>query len=204
MVFETIIHSLWTGIVGTVKSVTQQDKDNRRNTLPYQSEVKVIDYNKNKNIHRLPHPTISGPVLKSKNERVTHIENINRKKFLLEKRSNSNSNMKENLEHIKNSTKKTYLDSDAEYYRHQSNQNRMKQTVEKNVFNCLTCKDTSISEHNTVLFKNMPYTQYTKTNNEEIPWELQPMTIKTEPDILKNVNLINDNDRDILKNIFKK
>jgi len=204
MVFETFIHSLWTGIVGTVKNVTQQDKDNHHNTVYFPSEDKAIEYRENKSMPRLPHPTMSGPELKSNNEKAKYIDNINRKKFLLEKIAEPTSNMKGNLENIENSTEETSLDSDAEYYRHQSNQHRTKQAVERNVFNCLTCKDTSISEHNTVLFKNMPYTQYTKTNNDAIPWELQPMKIKTSPDVLKNVNLINDNDRDILKNIFKK
>ena len=49
----------------------------------------------------------------------------------------------------------------------------------------------------------MPYVEYTKVQQDESPWELQTMKIKTSPDILRNVNLINNSDRDILKNILR-
>lgn len=201
MVFESIVHSLWTSILGTVKNVTQ-DKSVQRKTLNFPQGEEFLDYRENNNLRGASHLIMSSPEMNDTQEKAKYIENVNKKKYILEKTADLS--MKRNLENIENFMEKRHLDPDAEYYRRQSNQNRMKQFAEKNMFSCLTCKDTSISEHNSVLFKNMPYVEYTKVQQDESPWELQTMKIKTSPDILRNVNLINNSDRDILKNIFKK
>ena len=203
MVFDTLVHSLWKTTVGAVKKSTGENNnnDNNKKTLHFPQGARYLDYRENKNIRGTQYLTMSSPEMMNASEKAKHIENINKKKFILEKTANSS--MQGNLDNIENFTEKRPRDPDDEYYRQQSNQNMMKRITEEKVFSCLTCKDTSISEHNTVLFKNMPYTEYTKPEDNETPWELQTMNVKTSPDVLRNVNLINNNDRNILKNIFR-
>lgn len=205
MVFEQLTHSLWNTIVSTVsdkkKSDTAGEKGKNvqmeKRNLSFPQGGKLLDYRENKNIRGLPFLGMSTSELSRNAANAEYIDEINKRKTLLEKTSNKS--MQQNLDNIEKFSKRSCVDRDAEYYRNLQKNGRMKQVAEQNVFYCLTGKSTNISEQNTLLFKNMPYTEYTKPDNESgTPWELQPIRVKTSPHTLCDVQLIRKEDRNIL------
>lgn len=207
MVFDSLIHSLWTSIVGVVSNNNNDIKNNKgdkdvkktvQKTISFPQGARFLNYRENKNIRGLPFLAMSTSELSENAAKANYIDKIQKRKSILAETAKQS--MQPNLDNIEKFTKNRCVDNDAEYYRKLHKNNRDKQVAEQNRFFCLTGKDTSISEQNTLLFKNMPYTQYTKTDSVlETPWELQPIKIKTSPRTLCDVHLIGEQDRIILE-----
>ena len=203
MVFDSLTHRLWHTIIGTVsdKKKKESKEDNNKGKgvekLPFPQGARLLDYRENKNIRGIPFLGMSTSELSRNAANAEYIDEINKRKTILERTANQS--MQTNLDNIEKFSKRSCVDRDSEYYRNLQKNSRMKQVAEENIFYCLTGKSTNISEQNTLLFKNMPYTEYTKPDNESgTPWELQSIKTKTSPKTLCDVRLIGVNDRILL------
>ena len=204
MVFDNLTHTLWNtvkGLASEKKNETTEDKKKVANiekkNLPFPQGARFLDYRENKNIRGLPFLGMSTSELSRNAAKAKYIDEISKRKTMLEETAEQS--MQANLDNIEKFSKRSCVDRDAEYYRNLQKNTRMKQVAEQNVFYCLTGKSTNISEQNTLLFKNMPYTEYTKPDSKSgTPWELQPIRVKTSPQTLCDVKLIGKEDTKIL------
>lgn len=199
MVLDLLIHKLWNVITTNIKqtdpsnnTVTQKKID----TVSFPQGSQFLDYRENKNLRGLPYLSMSEgehfDKLQYKNE-------INNKKKILNQTSNET--MMRNQELIEGFVTRGVIDGDYEYYKRASENIRNRQISERMRFHCLTGKDTCLSESNVFQAKNISYNQYTQPETSKLqPWELQTMRIKTTPDILYDMDLLNQKDRDILNN----
>jgi hypothetical protein len=175
------------------------DNGLHHSTIDFPQGARFLDYRVDKNIRGIPYFQMStdaghGPSTQNYESR------MEREKKELS--GVANQGMIKNLDLIEaytSSKTKNCVDRDAQYFRNVSKNMRDKQLAEKNVHYCLTGLDTNIAETNATNFSNLSYNQYSKAiGKNAMPWELSSMGVKTSPETLCDLNIINRSDKDLL------
>ena len=201
MVLDLLIHKLWGVLKSSIsppessQNNIAQKQDNSNVPVSFPQGAQFLDYRQNKNMRGLPYLSMSE---RDNFDKASYVNEINNQKKKLHQ--SANETMAKNLELAEGFVTRGVLDGDYEYYKRESDKMRDRQISEQIMFKCLTGKDTCLSESNVFQAKHISYNQYTQPGGSKLqPWELQNMSVKTSPDILCDMDLLNQHDRDTLK-----
>jgi hypothetical protein len=211
MVLGDLIDSIWRYISGGSQTGHQEygrpsvahhkvgasDNGLHHSTINFPQGAQFLNYRVDKNIRGAPYFQMSTDVV--------HGPGIQKYESRMERKKKelsgvANQGMIKNLDLIEAfRSNKDCVDRDGQYFRNVSKNMRDKQLAEKNVHYCLTGLDTSIAEMNATNFSNLSYNQYSKAiGKNAMPWELSSMGVKTSPETLCSLNIINRSDKDLL------